>query len=134
MAPNPFPINIHSPLVTPTRNVQRIGFYLEEIPMEHRLAQPDVPLEPYFAEEMKIQEREQVADWGVQYLKAPEGHDRARGEGQAIFILDMAGKFDHPDLAANSLEQYARNFSDSDTMEDRHGHGTHRAGLAAYGL
>jgi len=94
----------------------------------------DVVLPPYnvFPLQLSSLGTRQVENWGHRYLKARQVYSKTKGEGVAIAILDTAGTFaDHPDLAENSLEQYARNFTNSDTLDDIHGHGTHCAGIAA---
>ena len=71
----------------------------------------------------------QVIDWGNTYLGAAAFHERTKGEGAVVFILDTAGTFaDHRDLAANNLTEFNRNFSNSPDA-DRHSHGTHCAGI-----
>ena len=71
----------------------------------------------------------QIIDWGNTYLGAAAFHQRTKGEGAVVFILDTAGTFvDHRDLAANNLTEFNRNFSNSPDA-DRHSHGTHCAGI-----
>lgn len=90
----------------------------------------DVYIEPYTGTVFELKENTQVVDWGVEYLKALDVHNKTRGEKACVFILDTSGKFDHPDLVKNALHEYAKNFSSSPTMDDKHGHGTHCAGIA----
>lgn len=93
----------------------------------------DVELPPY---EIKILPSEffqagQVEDWGHKRLNLENLYTVTKGDGATIFILDTAGRFDHPDLVDRTTPQHNRNFSDSDTERDLHGHGTHCAGIAA---
>ncbi|MBF0104640.1 MAG: S8 family peptidase [Deltaproteobacteria bacterium] len=123
-----FPVALPGPpLVTNVGSPFRIG-----VPLDQGIrGRYDVHLDPYEVQPVVFQAGSQVVDWGVKLLKAQEVHAKTRGEKAAVFILDTAGQFDHPDLAANALQQYAKNFSDAPTLEDKHGHGTHCAGLAA---
>ncbi|GAA1300331.1 S8 family serine peptidase [Saccharothrix xinjiangensis] len=65
-------------------------------------------------------------DRSVPQVGAPEawraGHT---GRGATVAVLDTGVDADHPDLAGAVVE--ARNFSLSDTTDDRNGHGTHVA-------
>ncbi len=91
----------------------------------------DIQIPDYFAFPVLAKSGQQIVDWGHKYLKANEVYQKTQGEKAIIFILDTAGRFDHPDLADNTLPKLAKNFSDSKTLEDIHGHGTHCAGIAA---
>ncbi|OVE81678.1 hypothetical protein BVY03_02970 [bacterium K02(2017)] len=82
-------------------------------------------------QEVKFVAGKQIEDWGVKFLQAKNVHTKTKGDQAAIFILDTGAKYDHPDLAAHTLHQYAKNFSDSKFMDDKDGHSTHCAGLAA---
>ncbi len=91
----------------------------------------DIQIPDYFAFPVLAKSGQQIVDWGHKYLKANEVYKKTQGEKAIIFILDTAGRFDHPDLAGNALPKLAKNFSDSKSLEDVHGHGTHCAGIAA---
>ncbi len=91
----------------------------------------DIQLPPYLVLPVAMRDTGQVQDWGHKYLRASEVYGKTRGEKAIIFILDTAGQFDHPDLQAGSLQQFAKNFTNSATLKDVHGHGTHCAGIAA---
>src|SRR5690606_17207596 len=69
-------------------------------------------------------------DTSVPQIGAPEawqqGYD---GSGLTVAALDTGVDTTHPDLAGAVSE--SRNFTDSDTAADRHGHGTHVAGIIA---
>lgn len=93
----------------------------------------DVVLPPYEVIPVAgLRSQSEVYNWGHTFLKAKEVYNTTRGDGVLIAILDTAGTFQtHPDLQANSLEPLARNFTNTDTAEDIHGHGTHCAGIAA---
>ncbi|PRX47534.1 subtilase family protein [Prauserella shujinwangii] len=68
-------------------------------------------------------------DQSVPQIGAPEVWDSGyTGEGTTIAVLDSGVDESHPDLAGRQLAQ--RNFSQSPTIDDRHGHGTHVASIA----
>ncbi len=91
----------------------------------------DIQLPPYLVLPVSMQDTGQIQDWGHKYLRATELYGKTRGEKAVIFILDTAGQFDHPDLEASSLQEYAKNFTNASGLKDVHGHGTHCAGIAA---
>lgn len=91
----------------------------------------DVILPPYNVMEVSLRSDQQVVDWSHAYGKYADVYGRTRGAGAAIFILDTAGEFTHPDLAPNALNALGKNFSGAPTLADLHGHGTHCAGIAA---
>lgn len=91
----------------------------------------DIFIPPYSAQEVDLSALSEVRDWGHYYLKASESYGKGEGENSVVFIADTAGKFSHPDLVVNTLSQFDKNFSDSGTLDDLHGHGTHCAGIAA---
>ena len=97
------------------------------------LSQYDVVLPPYEVSPVALgRSQGEVINWGHTYLKTKEIYGITKGQGVAIAILDTAGSFaDHPDLSQNSLEAFAKNFTNSSTSEDLHGHGTHCGGIAA---
>ena len=90
----------------------------------------DVTLPPYVVWPVSIKSATQIQDWGHEYLKAGEVYGKTRGERAVVAILDTAGEFVHPDLVKNSLNRYGKNFTDSASLIDVHGHGTHCAGIA----
>lgn len=92
----------------------------------------DVVIPPYNIFEVESLAKSEVFNWGHTFLKVSDVFDVTKGEKVAIAILDTAGSFaNHQDLKANSLENYGRNFSNAETRDDVHGHGTHCAGIAA---
>jgi thermitase len=68
--------------------------------------------------------------WGLTKVKAAEAWDVTTGSHAInIAILDTGVDLDHPDLADKIISNI--NFSNSATVDDVYGHGTHVAGIAA---
>lgn len=57
----------------------------------------------------------------------------ARGKGITWAVMDTGINSDHPHFASNQTvdSKLSRNFSSSDTLNDKEGHGTHVAGIIA---
>jgi subtilisin family serine protease len=97
------------------------------------IPQLENPTEILTREEMAERMGGQTHDWGHEYLKSESAYPTTKGRGATIFVLDTAGKYDHDELKARTLHQYAKNFTDAKTDDDMHGHSTHVAGIAAAG-
>ena len=55
----------------------------------------------------------------------------ARGKGITWAVLDTGIKADHPHFQGNVDPNLSQNFSNSPTLDDKNGHGTHVAGIIA---
>jgi thermitase len=68
--------------------------------------------------------------WALPKIQAPEAWDLTRGSSTIrIAILDTGIDQDHEDLKDKIVAN--KNFTTSRTVDDRYGHGTHCAGIAA---
>jgi subtilisin family serine protease len=85
---------------------------------------PVEELEPMFV----MSQLSELADWGLVMAGVPEAHQRTKGSGIKVAVLDTGGP-NHIDLNANLLP--ALNASSSPTADDNGGHGTHCAGIIA---
>jgi len=81
--------------------------------------------------EVQATRPQQVTDWGVSLVQAPQVWTRTRGEDIKVLILDTGLDYRHPDIAANF--RAGKNFTNSRATDymDRHGHGTHCAGIVS---
>jgi subtilisin family serine protease len=68
--------------------------------------------------------------WGLTRIAAPSAWDLTQGSPEVVIaVLDSGIDPQHPDLRENLDWSLARNFSDSDILDDYFGHGTHVAGI-----
>ncbi len=68
--------------------------------------------------------------WGITKVQCQQAWEITKGSRDVkIAIVDSGIDLEHPDLASKIIA--SANFSYSDTADDRRGHGTHVAGIAA---
>ncbi|MEW6172627.1 MAG: S8 family peptidase [Bacillota bacterium] len=104
--------------------LEKVKAYKDEAAVEY--AEPDyvaeavgVPNDPYFD-----------SQWGMTKIQTPGAWDMTTGSTNVkIAILDTGVDQDHPDLADKITAN--KNFTRSKTVDDKYGHGTHVAGIAA---
>ena len=103
---------------------EKVRAYLAEASI--RFAEPDyivkailTPNDAYFANQ-----------WGMVKIQAPEAWGITQGSSDVkVAILDTGIDQNHEDLAAKIVAN--KNFTTSTTVDDKYGHGTHVAGIAA---
>ena len=83
---------------------------------------------PKLKPEFLISGMSEIYDWGMHDLKIPDAHQITQGEGIKIGVVD-SGKSTHFDVENNTAG--ARNFSDSNTLNDRAGHSSFVSGIIA---
>lgn len=117
-------IEVHVVRIPQGRVPEMVRAYLLEELVE--FAEPDyvavaylVPNDPGYAYQ-----------WALPKIQAPQAWDLTTGSSAIrIAILDTGIDQDHEDLRAKIVAN--RNFTTSPTVDDRQGHGTHVAGIAA---
>src|SRR3954447_22064032 len=66
--------------------------------------------------------------WNLDLIEADAAHATSTGAGATVAIIDSGIQADHPDLAGRIGPGYDAVDGDG-TPQDRHGHGTHVAGI-----
>ncbi len=90
----------------------------------------DPPNDPRFGEQWGLHNTGQSGGTADADIDAPEAWDTTAGSGTILIaILDTGIDQSHEDLKAKLAGNV--NFSSSRTVDDRYGHGTHVAGIAA---
>lgn len=84
-----------------------------------------------YTQEKIVSEIDEVIDWGVSILGAPQAWQVTKGKGVKVAILDTGIDATHPDLRGNI--RGGMNFTSDDPTDfmDKQGHGTHCAGIIA---
>lgn len=73
-------------------------------------------------------EDNQIPDWGLQAVQAPQVWSKTKGEGVKILLIDTGIDEDHEQLQ-HAFKIGYNFFERSHNVEDEEGHGTHIAGL-----
>lgn len=115
---------------------------LEEIKKDPEVAyvEPDhivrtsfTPSDPYYRYQWAIENTGQYIGGSAGTVDADidanEAWDSAAGSAVRVAVLDTGVDQNHPDISSKIVAQ--RNFSDSATIDDNNGHGTHVAGTIA---
>ncbi len=114
---------------------EKVEAYKSEGTVEY--AEPDyaakaigIPNDPYFSRQWDMNNTGQTGGKPDADIDAPEAWDITTGAPAVkIAVLDTGIDQDHEDLAAKIVANV--NFTDSSTVDDMFGHGTHVAGIAA---
>jgi subtilisin family serine protease len=69
--------------------------------------------------------------WGMQKIGAQTAWQKSTGEGIVIAVIDTGIYFSHEDLNAAGKFVDGKDYIDEEPPQDRDGHGTHVAGIAA---
>lgn len=83
---------------------------------------PKVTVERNF----RLNDLNQVVDWGLKQLNVPETWQITRGEGVTVMVIDT-GHPEHADLSDNIIP--GKNFVPGEDIEDLNGHHSHCAGI-----
>lgn len=81
-------------------------------------------------EVMPAAAREDIVDWGIQEVHAPDVWSITTGMGVKVAVLDTGVDYNHPDLKEN-IKVYADFTKSPHGPLDKQGHGTHVAGIIA---
>lgn len=91
----------------------------------------DIQLPPFEAEQSySVADFQQIVDWGLRANGIEDLHEKSKGKGVIVFVLDTGMDKNHSDLQCNILG--GKNFTDTGNYadwQDKHGHGTHVAGI-----
>jgi subtilisin family serine protease len=68
-------------------------------------------------------------EWNMTLLKVPDAWKTTRGKGVNVAVLDTGIDGNHPDLKTRLTKE--KNFTRSQHVSDKAGHGTHCAGVIA---
>ncbi|MBD3183823.1 S8 family serine peptidase [Candidatus Poribacteria bacterium] len=124
--------------------ISAVSCYLNEDQKDHilslpytRYIEPDYELfmldvnfpSVAFISKYEINISDEVTDWGVRYIKAPEVWDITTGKGIRIGVIDTGITPDHPDLQGCIAGGY--NAIDGGRYEDDNDHGTYISSIIA---
>lgn len=120
--------------VAPGRAEEKARDYRREKAVE--FAEPDyvaealwVPNDPYFAKQWGLDNWGQTGGTPDADIDAPEAWGTSTGKDVKVAVLDTGIDQSHEDLKAKIVAN--KNFTNSRTVDDKYGHGTHVAGIIA---
>ena len=117
-------LDVHVVRIPENRIGQKLRAYLREPWIEY--AEPDFVAHAFF----EPNDPDFESQWGPVQIKAPEAWDITQGSSEVrIAICDTGIDQNHEDLIGRIVAN--KNFTSSRSVDDKFGHGTHVAGIAA---
>lgn len=118
-------IDVHVVKIPQGKVDEKVRAYKSEVLV--KFAEPDFVAEAFFTPNDTYFGNQ----WGMVKIQAPEAWDITQGSPTigVVAILDTGVDQDHEDIKGKLVAN--KNFTSSRTVDDKYGHGTHVAGIAA---